>query len=251
MIIDVHAHLGWDQVFDEDFTLEEQWQKHKEFGIAATILQPASCHDLETVRRQHDRIAELARNHPGSFYGMANPNPHLPQEVYEKEVRRCVEELGFVGIKIHTFAHAVHPNGRAGRNVFRLARQLGVPVMVHTGAGIPFANPSNLLEPAEDFPDVPIVMAHCGMMIMSGEAGQALKMRANLYADITWTAGFNLRHWADEIGANRFLFGTDHADNTGTELAKVRTCGLTAEQQEWILHKTAASLYRLRPAGNG
>lgn len=245
MIIDVHAHLGWDYVFDEDFSWEEQLGKHEQYGIAKTILQPASCHDIETVREQHDRIAQAAKAYPGQYYGMANPNPHLKDAVYEEEVRRCVEELGFVGIKIHTFAHAVHPGGRDGKKVFALARELNVPVMVHTGAGIPFANPTNLIEPALEFPDVKIVMAHCGMMIMAGETSIALKAAPNLYADITWTAGFNLRHWSREFGAHRFMFGTDHADNTGTELAKVKTCGLTDEEQEWILYRSAQSVYRL------
>jgi predicted TIM-barrel fold metal-dependent hydrolase len=246
MIVDAHAHLGWDQVFDEDFTLEEQLQKHEEFGIQTTILQPASCHGIETVREQHDRIAAVAARHPGRFYGMANPNPHLSDSVYEAEVRRCVEKLGFVGLKLHTFAHAVHPGSRDGRKVFGLARELGVPVMVHTGAGIPFANPTNLIAVARDFPEVDIVMAHCGMMIMAGETAIAMEACPNLYADITWTAGFNLRHWARDFGANRFLFGTDHADNTGTELAKVRTCGLSAEEQEWVLHRSAMAVYHFQ-----
>ncbi|GLX70953.1 amidohydrolase family protein [Paenibacillus glycanilyticus] len=245
MIIDVHAHLGWDYVFDEDFTWEEQLEKHETHGIAKTILQPASCHDLETVKEQHDRIAEAAKVYPGKFYGMANPNPHLKDAIYESEIRRCVEELGFVGIKMHTFAHAVHPGGRDGRKLFALARELSVPVMVHTGAGIPFANPTNLITPALEFPDVNIIMAHCGMMIMAGETAIAMKAAPNLYADITWTAGFNLRHWSQEFGAHRFMFGTDHADNAGTELAKVKTCGLTVEEQEWILYRSAQSVYRL------
>ncbi|MBM7564202.1 amidohydrolase family protein [Paenibacillus sacheonensis] len=245
-IIDVHAHYGWDYVFDEDFTLEEQQAKHAEFGIGATILQPASCHDLERVSAQHDAIAAATRIFPGKFYGMANPNPHLRDDIYEAELRRCVEELGFVGVKVHTFAHAVHPGGRDGTKVFELARQLGIPVMVHTGAGIPFANPSNLIEVAERFPEVPIVMAHCGMMIMAGETILALRKCKNLYADITWTAGFQIKHWADEVGADRFMFGTDHADNCGTELAKIRTCGLNEEQQAQILHGTAERIYGIR-----
>lgn len=245
MIIDVHAHLGWDYVFDEDFTLEEQLEKIRTFGIGTTILQPASCHDIETVREQHDRIADLAKKHPDTFYGMANPNPHLKDIVYETEVRRCVEELGFVGIKLHTFAHAVHPSGRDGRKAFELASKLNVPVMVHTGAGIPFANPTNLIKVANDIPEVPIIMAHCGMMIMAGETAIAMRACLNLYADITWTAGFHLRQWVQEFGANRFMFGTDHADNAGTEIAKVKTCGLTDEDQKWIFNKSASSIFPL------
>lgn len=243
MIIDVHAHLGWDYVFDEHFTLEEQLKKHEDFGIDRTILQPASCHDLASVMQQHDAIAAAARAYPGRFYGMANPNPHLPAAVYEKELRRCVEELGFVGVKIHTFAHAVHPCGHAGTRVLELARKLGLPVMVHTGAGIPFANPSNLVEAAARYPDVTIIMAHSGMMIMAGETIAALRQHGNLYADTTWTAGFNIKRWADELGAHRLLFGTDHADNAGTELAKLRTIGLTEEQQAEIAGRSAERLF--------
>ncbi|WP_127585015.1 amidohydrolase family protein [Paenibacillus koleovorans] len=245
MIIDVHAHMGYDRVFDEDFTEREQWDKKEQFGIDFTIVQPALVHTLEEVVRQHDDIAALCRKHPDRFAGMANPNPHLPDAAYEREVRRCVEELGFVGIKIHTSAHAVSPAGRDGLRVFELARKLDVPVMVHTGAGIPFANPSNLIPVAQRFPDVKIILAHCGMMIMAGETYITMKDYDNVYADITWTGGFLLRHWIHELGAHRFLFGTDHADNTGTELAKIRTSGLTPEEQDWVLFKAALQVYRL------
>jgi len=245
VLIDVHAHLGYDRVFDEDFTEAEQWHKINEFGVDVTILQPASVHGLQEVQGQHDAIAGLISRHPDRFRGMANPNPHLPDAEYESEVRRCVEQLGFVGIKIHTFAHAVNPGGKDGLKVFRLARELDVPVMIHTGAGIPFANPSNLIPIAERFPDVKIVLAHCGMMIMAGETHMAMQRCSNLYADITWTGGFMLRNWIRELGAHRFLFGTDHADNCGTELNKIRTIGLTEEEQSWVLARSAQELYKL------
>ncbi|CAI6052176.1 amidohydrolase family protein [Cohnella sp. JJ-181] len=248
-IIDVHAHLGADCVFDELFTAEELLNKHREHGIGLSIVQPASCHDLEKVREQHDAIAALAAQYPGQILGMANPNPHLPDAAYAEEIRRCMEELGFVGIKMHTSAHAVHPDSRDGRKVFEQGRRWGVPVMVHTGAGIPFANPANLMASAERYPDVNIVMAHCGMMILAGETALAMSRHGNLYADITWTAGFQVRRWAKEFGAHRFLFGSDHADNAGAELGKLRTCGLSAEEQAWIFGKSAEALYRLRPEG--
>ncbi|WP_020619187.1 amidohydrolase family protein [Paenibacillus daejeonensis] len=248
MIIDVHAHLGEDRVFDEHFTEQEQWDKMRDFGVDLTILQPASVHTLEEVQQQHDTIAELCHQHPRHFAGMANPNPHLPDALYEGEIRRCIEELGFVGIKIHTSAHGVNPAGRDGRRVFRLAETLGVPVMVHTGAGIPFANPSNLMPIAAEHPQLPIIIAHCGMMVLAGETYMAMKQYDNLYADITWTGGFLIRNWVQELGAHRFMFGTDHADNCGTELAKVRTCGLTEDEQAWVLGRAAQQIYKL-PTG--
>jgi predicted TIM-barrel fold metal-dependent hydrolase len=73
----------------------------------------------------------------------------------------------------------------------------------------------------------------------------AMKNHNNVYADITWTGGFLIREWIHELGAHRFIFGTDHADNCGKELSKVRTSGLTDEEQEWVLYKSALEVYNL------
>ncbi len=96
-IVDAHAHLGFDEVFDEDFTEAALLESQERNGIDVTLVQPGTVHNLNGVRRQHDAIAELARRFPGRFYGIANPSPHLPGEQYEQEALRCVKELGFVG----------------------------------------------------------------------------------------------------------------------------------------------------------
>ena len=74
-IIDAHAHLGQDCVFDEVFTAEALLEKHRHCGIAASIVQPATCHDLPAVVRQHDAIAELAARNPDRFFGMVREHP--------------------------------------------------------------------------------------------------------------------------------------------------------------------------------
>lgn len=42
----------------------------------------------------------------GLFYGMASINPHFKDEEVYDELKRCVKELGFVGVKITPIAHA-------------------------------------------------------------------------------------------------------------------------------------------------
>ena len=245
MIVDAHAHLGFDEVFDEDFAESPLLESQSRNGIDVTLLQPGTAHDLAGVKQQHDAIADLVRRHPGRFRGIANPNPHLPEQAYDREVTRCVQELGFVGVKMHPLAHAVNPLGRHGRHAFELARALGVPVMVHTGAGIPWAAPS-LLDPiAGDWPDLKIVVAHAGASILSSEAGLLAARHANVFLEPSWVGGFQVRAWAQELGANRLMFGSDHADNAETELTKFRSAGLSAEQLQWILGDTASAVFGL------
>lgn len=244
MIVDVHVHLGYDYTFDEDFTREEIVEKVDTFGIDIQIVQPGTCHDLETVTKQHNDIASLCKEYPGKFYGMANPSPHLSQEKYEKEIARCIEELGFVAIKLNTVAYGVNPNTKDGRKTFEAARKYDVPLMVHTGAGVPFAGPVNLIGLAKEYADVKIIMAHCGMLIFSNEAVAVFDVCENVYGDSSWSPGFFIKNWIRTYG-HRIMLGTDHADNTGTELAKIRTVGLTSEEQESVLGGTAEKLFNL------
>jgi predicted TIM-barrel fold metal-dependent hydrolase len=149
-----------------------------------------------------------------------------------------------VAIKLHPMAFGVKPGSRSGLKAFDAARRHGVPLMVHTGSGVPFAGPIELLGLAEAYPDVKIVMAHCGQIVFTNEAAAVLKRCPNVYGDSSWSPGFVLREWVSAFG-NRIMLGTDHADNTGTELAKVRTSLFTEEQQASILAGTAITVFDL------
>ena len=101
---------------------------------------------------------------------MASINPHFRPDDYRAELRRCVKELGFVGVKLTPNGHAVDLLSRDAREVFDAARELSIPVMVHTGMGVPFADPVRLTPLARDYSDVRIVIAHAGSDFFSVQA---------------------------------------------------------------------------------
>lgn len=249
MIIDAHAHLGVDQSFDSVFTEAELLEAQQECGIDLTVVQPATAHDLATVQQYHDDIADLAGRRPGRFVGMANPSPHLPGDQYARELRRCVEQLEFAAVKIHPLAHAVNPLGRAGRRAFAIIDEMGLPVMVHTGVGTPWAAPSLLETIAIAHPRLRIVLAHAGGMVFAAEAGQVASRCEKVYLEPSWCGGFIIRRWVEELGAHRILFGSDHADNAVTELAKYRSMGMDPEQLALVLGGAAAAVFGLAPGG--
>jgi predicted TIM-barrel fold metal-dependent hydrolase len=242
MIIDVHCHMGWDFSFDEEFKKESLIKKLELVDIQ--IVQPGTTHNIEDARRQHDDIAALCREYPGRFYGMAAPNPHLPAGQYEDEIARCVKELKFIAIKMHTYAAAVHPNGKAGRRAFETALKHGIPVMVHTGSGMPFASPINLINPAKAFPEVKIIMAHLGTMLLADEVDFAFEQCANIYGDTSWTAGYLLRRYIRGFG-DRLMLASDLADNLQTEIAKIGSIDLTADEQDAVMFGTAKKVFKI------
>jgi len=245
MIVDTHVHMGWDHTFDEDFTKEVLIEKMESCNVDVQIVQPAACHDIDSVREQHDAIATLAREYPGHFFGMANPSPHLIGTLYEDEIARCIEELGFVGIKINTIANGVNPNSRAGRKGFDAAQKYGVPIMVHTGAGIPFASPVNLISLAQEYSGVKIILAHSGENVFANEAEVTLNACPNTYGETSWTPGFIVRDWMRKHG-HRFMIGSDHADNMATEIKKYETLGLSSDEKNAIYSATALEVFKLK-----
>lgn len=242
-IIDAHAHLGRDPVFDVDFTEESLLESQKSNGISVTLVQPPTVHDLEGIKQCHDAIADLARRFPRRFYGICCPNPHLPGTQFQDEVRRCIDELGFVALKLHPFGHAVNPLGTDGRKVFEIAEMLRIPVMVHTGPGVPWTLPSLLRPIAEAHPNLKVIVAHAGHNMLSAEAGLLAESCSNVYLEPSWVSGLTIERWIRTLGAHRIMFGSDHGENAATELAKYRSMKLSQEELATVLGGTAASVF--------
>jgi predicted TIM-barrel fold metal-dependent hydrolase len=245
-IIDTHAHLGHDYVFDEDATEEKLLYYYDKFGVTGAIVQPfISRPYLSDTAEIHDRIHRLCMDYPGRFWGMASINPHFRPEEYEAEAVRCVKELGFVGIKITPIAHAVHPNSEDGRHVFELARKLNVPVMVHTGNGAPFADPISLAYVVRDFRDVPVILAHAGADMFFQQALLLARENDNVYLEPSWSSILNVRKALHTIGPEKIMFSSDHAINVPVELAKYRTLLEDEKELEQVLSGTAVNVFRL------
>lgn len=243
-IIDVHTHLGWDHAFDEDFKLDYVLEKKDKYGVNIQIVQPGTCYDIDTAEKQHNAIAELCSKYPENFYGMANPNPTLSEEIYHREIDRCVNKLGFIAIKLHPMVFGINPSLQSSRKVFDAAKKHDIPIMVHTGAGFPFASPLNLLDPARKYPEVKIIMAHMGMITYAGEADIVMGSCSNIYGDTSWTPGFMLKNFVRKHG-NRLMLGSDHADNLKVELSKIENSSFTEEEKNHVLSKTAKNIFKI------
>ena len=87
MIIDLHAHLGEDVVFDEEQTEEELIAAYQANHVDGAIVQPYLPRIyMEDHRQIHDRIHRLCQESKEvKFWGMASINPHFRPEDYDKK----------------------------------------------------------------------------------------------------------------------------------------------------------------------
>lgn len=242
--IDVHQHLGPCNVFDLEVTKSQLATAVDETPLDGCIVQPFP--GTADAPLQHDAIADLARTAPFKVWGIASINPHIPDDDYRSEVRRCVQDLGFVGVKLHSIGHAVHPGSRDGRKVFETAQELGIPVMVHTGDGVPFADPTAVLGPAQEFPDVSIVLAHAGMSTFAGNAIAVARVCPNVYLEPSWCKTPEIGAMIDTLGADRVMFGADLPYNVRPETEKFQALGLSQRDLEAVMWGTASSVFKLQ-----
>lgn len=250
MMIDAHCHLGYDCVFDQEADEEQLLENFRHFGIDGGIVQPYIPRPyLEEYQKIHDRIHRFAQKHPGRIFGMASMHPQFRPEDYDRETERCVRELGFVGIKITPPGHSCTPCGRSGMHVFEVAGNLDVPVMVHAGMGVPFSDPIKIQPCAQAFPDVRIVIAHCGANFYTQQAVFLAQQYDNVFLE---PSGAGIEACADmlrAVGPSKVMFSSDVILQTVTEVAKFRDLHrrglLTDDGLEQVMYRTAQQVFRL------
>ena len=243
-VVDAHGHLGRCTVFE--LNAEEPWvlSTMDDAGIDAGIIMPYP--GAPDARRVHDDIADLAKRHPGKVYGVVNINPRfLGRDAYFSEAERCIKDLGFVGLKLHTIGHAVGPLTEVGGWVFEAANLFKVPLQIHTGPGIPFSDPATVIPRAQQYPDLKIILVHAGQSFLSGGAYAVAKTCPNVWLETSWSYGAEIEWWANDLGAHRLMMGADLPDNRTAAIAQYRALRLSDAQLEQAMGGTVTDVYEL------
>lgn len=240
-IIDSHLHLGPCRVFDAEVLASDLTETLERLDVSLGLVMPfPGAPDAAVV---HDEIAALARE-TGRVAGIVNLNPHRDRGAYAAEAERCVRELGFVALKLHTVGHAVDPMSRDGSIVFEEAARLGVAVMIHTGGvGEPFASPSHCLPLARRFPETPVVLAHAGMGVSTREAAIVAAECANVWLETSWCSILDLLFLVDFLGPSRLMMGSDSLENLPLAIQHYRSLGLDDDALAACLGGNAAEVF--------
>lgn len=242
-IVDAHTHIGPCRVFDIDDSEQDLIDSMNINQIDVSLVQPYP--GAPSAKKVHDRIAEMAATNRGRVFGIASINPHQDRQIYFDELSRCVNDLHFVGVKLHTIGHAMNPAGADGTMVFESAQELGIPVMVHTGPGIPFAAPSSVAPQLEAFPDVPVVLAHAGHGIFSGEAIEVAKHYSQVSLEPSWCTFYHIGAMVDALGPDRVMLGSDLPGNVAVMVESIRALGLGESDEAMVMGGSATKFFKL------
>jgi len=158
----------------------------------------------------NDLVARALARHPGRFHGLISLNPvHLGPEAQLAELRRRLEEPGWIGLKPYPRVGLAYDHPLYAP-CWQLADEHGLMVLAHIGGK---AGPAGSIgKLAEAYPRAQWVIAHSGgSFAMARQVAAVMAEHPNVWAELTLTPVTNgVIEWlVGQVGDERILFGSD------------------------------------------
>jgi uncharacterized protein len=202
----------------------------------------------------NDEVAGHVAKHPDLLAGVASVDLSRPMDAV-RELRRCVKQLGMVGVRVLPWLWGLPPNDRRYYPIYAECIELGVPFCLQVGHAGPL-RPSEpgrpipyLDEVACDFPELVILGGHIGYPWTEEMIAMATKYD-NVYID---TSAYTPRRYPEALvaymkrnGADKVLFGTNWPMISPAKcLQQLDDLGLSEETRAAFLHDNAARVFGL------
>jgi GNAT superfamily N-acetyltransferase len=153
-------------------------------------------------RTPNDRVLQWAREAGGRLFPFCRLDPADDPAV---EAQRCLA-LGARGIKLHPRAQSFGFGNAAAQAIFEVARDAGVPILIHAGRGMPSMAP--LADLALRYPEGSLVLAHAAIADQ-GMFATRLGDHPNVYYDTSCFSGLDVVELFARVPAERIVFGSD------------------------------------------
>jgi predicted TIM-barrel fold metal-dependent hydrolase len=195
----------------------------------------------------NNALAAQAAEAGGRLFPFCTVNPRRAGAV--AEVRRCVEELGFRGLKFHSWLQGFSPVEADMLPLAAEAARLGVPILFHDGTPC-YSTPLQVAYVAEQFPTLQVILGHGGLMDLWVEAIAAAKRYPNCHICLCGsTPPAVFAHIIAEVDPAKLMLGTDagFGEDYVAEfrMAQFRALPLTDAEREALFWRNGARLLRL------
>ena len=203
----------------------------------------------------NDEVAAWSAAHPDRFAALASVSLRDPMHAV-RELRRCVQELGFAGLRMLPWLWETPPTDRRFYPLYAACVELGVPFCTQVGHTGPL-RPSEPGRPipyidqvAIDFPELTIVCGHVGYP-WTEEMIAVARKHERVYID---TSAYTSRRLPAELvaymktrgGSLKVLFGSNWPMIApAAALEDLDMLGLDDAGRELYLHENARRVFAL------
>lgn len=205
------------------------------------------------VMISNDEVASFVAESPNRLLGVGSVDISKPM-VAVREIRRCVEQLGFKAIRVLPWLWEVPPTHALFYPVYAACCELNIPFCTQIGHTGPLMSsevgrPIYLDRVALDFPELVIVAGHIGYP-WTEEAIAVATKHENVFID---TSAYTVRRYPPALiefmrghGSGKVLFGTNYPMIMPAKaLDGLGSLGLDDETTALFLWKNAKRIYRI------
>jgi uncharacterized protein len=151
----------------------------------------------------NDRMLELAADHPDRLRALARLDP---ADDPLAEAERCLD-AGAVGLKLHPRGEGFEISDRRLNEVFALAEERRLPIMIHAGVGDPEVGPDSVAR-AQHHPNARLILAHCAVGAFDRVLPHVDDV-PNMFFDTSWWNPGDVWGLLRLVPPSRILFASD------------------------------------------
>lgn len=211
-MIDTHGHVmgpGYPLGSKFSISAEEILAAMERYQISQIWLSHCNAIALDDTRYNKELYENYAKQYPDQLVGFASLDVFKGADHCRDEIRRCVEDYGFKGIKIHSWIQGFALHHPIMYEVMETAEHYGIPILFHDGTP-PYADTSQIAGLAERYPKVPVILGHAGLYDSYRAAIGAGERLDNIYLCLVGNTISSIKEMLQKVKHERILFGSDY-----------------------------------------
>ncbi|MFL5846885.1 MAG: amidohydrolase family protein [Solirubrobacteraceae bacterium] len=199
-LYDAHVHVGLHDPAGLEATADEAVAALRELDSKALVFP---LKEPSGYAEANQTVAELAAEHPDMLRALAR------LEAEDEPLGRATAALdaGAVGVKLHPRGDALELDDPRLDDVFALADERRMPIMIHAGVGSPEVGDHAILR-ARQFPGARLILAHCGVGACERVLPHTDEL-PNLYFDTSWWNPADIIGLFRCVPVGRILYASD------------------------------------------
>ena len=217
-MIDTHTHFldgDWLHAGATEMTVEEIVKAQDMYDISEMWMSSigALADDFTFYNRNMFEKTKACADRLRYF---AAASPYYGRRAVD-EVRRCIEDYGFKGIKIHFWMQGGSVYSPATHDMMELAARHRLPVLFHDGTP-PACDTLQIAWLAGQYPEVDVILGHSGLHDTFRAASEAARRLKNVYLCISASPIADVGWIIDNTPHGQLLFGSDYGAAPDTDL---------------------------------
>jgi len=256
MIIDADTHISPTGEDSLAITYGELLRRMDRAGVdrALTWLRPPY---MREIAESNAYVYEAMQQHPDRILGFGWADPHLGVERSRDDVKRCIYDYGFYGVKLNGAQNSYYiDDPKLSLPLVEEIAKTGKLLAFHVGTdAYETTHPFRVAKVARMFPELQILMAHMGGVAhhdLSNAAIEVAQQCPNLFLIGSAVRARAILKAIQVLGASRVCYGSDTPfELMHVEVAKYEALledEVTAKEKQQVMGGNIARLMGLRSA---